>query len=198
MACIYCRFGEKIAELMMTCTAIKGASANRRFPLEFVGHWFYRVVGFGGRALSAPVAELWTLGRKCPMEIHALNGAGAEFQLLTPFLEALLPAFEDRAYEIRIEPDASGLKLTYGHKSLSVPLPAYYGAIAFSRILIISEMSIALEGAEQTGLFRVRYNQQVIPIHVTSRRDKEGWFLIFRPNTALEPTATAPLVSTSK
>jgi len=36
----------------------KCAAANRRYAIEFVSHWFYNIIGFGGRALSAPVAEL--------------------------------------------------------------------------------------------------------------------------------------------
>jgi type II secretory ATPase GspE/PulE/Tfp pilus assembly ATPase PilB-like protein len=127
------------------------------------------------------------------MKLNAVNKEGTEFKLLAPFFEALLPAFEDGADEIRIEPAGSELKLTYGENSLSVPLPCLprnYAAVAFSRILILSEMDIALEGVEQTGLFKVRYNQQLIPILVTSRRDSDRWFLIFRINTALEPRAT--------
>jgi hypothetical protein len=38
--------------------AAEGAPANRRYALEFVSHWFYSIIGSGGRALSAPVAEL--------------------------------------------------------------------------------------------------------------------------------------------
>jgi hypothetical protein len=26
--------------------------------LSFMSHWFYNIIGFGGRALPAPVAEL--------------------------------------------------------------------------------------------------------------------------------------------
>jgi hypothetical protein len=120
-----------------------------------------------------------------PTKLNAISNEGGEVPLLAPFFEALLPAFEDRADEIRIEPADLGLKLTYGDKTLSVPLPSSprnYAMVAFPRILILAAMSIALENAEQTGIFKVRYNQQLIPIHVTSRRDSDGWFLIFRPN----------------
>src|ERR1017187_1773711 len=118
-----------------------------------------------------------------PTRLNAITDEGGEVQLLAPFFEALLPAFEDRADEIRIEPADSGLKLTYGDKTLSVPLPSStrnYAMVVFPRILILAGMSIALEDAEQTGTFKVRYNQQLMPIRVTSRRDSEGWFLIFR------------------
>ena len=37
---------------------IKIALVNRRYALHFVSHWFYNIVGFGERALPAPVAEL--------------------------------------------------------------------------------------------------------------------------------------------
>ena len=39
------------------------AAANRRYAFQFVSHWFYNIIGFGGRALPAPVAELgrWLL-----------------------------------------------------------------------------------------------------------------------------------------
>jgi len=119
------------------------------------------------------------------MKLHAVNNAGVEFQLLTPFFESLLPAFEAGAGEIRVQLAGSGLKLTYDDKDFSVPLPSSpynYGVVAFSRILILSEMSLALEGTEQKGSFRVRYNQQLISIDVISRRDSEGWDMIFRPN----------------
>lgn len=36
----------------------QSAAANRRYALSFVGHWFYNIIGFGERALPAPVAEL--------------------------------------------------------------------------------------------------------------------------------------------
>jgi hypothetical protein len=36
----------------------KSAAANRRYATQFVSHWFYNIIGFGGRALAAPVAEL--------------------------------------------------------------------------------------------------------------------------------------------
>jgi len=96
-----------------------------------------------------------------------------------------VPAFEAGADEIRIEPASPGLKLTFGGKSLSVPLPDSprdYAMVVFPRILILAGMSIALKGAEQTGIFRARHNQQVIQIHVTSYRDDSKWYLIFRPN----------------
>lgn len=34
------------------------AAANRRYAIEFVSHWFYNIISFGGRVLPAPVAEL--------------------------------------------------------------------------------------------------------------------------------------------
>jgi len=30
----------------------------RRYAVEFVRHWFYNIIGFGGRVLPAPVAEI--------------------------------------------------------------------------------------------------------------------------------------------
>jgi type II secretory ATPase GspE/PulE/Tfp pilus assembly ATPase PilB-like protein len=117
-------------------------------------------------------------------KLNAINKKGSEFQLLAPFFEMLLPAFGERAAEIRIESADSKLKIIFNGNSSFVPLPdspRNYGAVAFSRILILSEMSIALEEAEQTGVFKVRYNQQIISVNVVSRRDNNGWFLIFRP-----------------
>jgi hypothetical protein len=132
------------------------------------------------------------------MTLNAINDEGNGIELLAPYFEALLPAFEAGADEIRIEPDRLGLNLTLGGRSLTVPLPdspRNYAMVVFPRILILAGMSIALEGAEQTGIFRAKYNQKVIQIHVTSYRDDSKWYLIFQPNTALEPTATAPSVS---
>jgi type II secretory ATPase GspE/PulE/Tfp pilus assembly ATPase PilB-like protein len=117
-------------------------------------------------------------------KLNAINNEGGEFQLLAPFFEMLLPAFTERADEIRIEPAGSKLKIICNGNSSFVPLPdspRNYAAIAFSRILILSEMNIALEGAEQTGVFKVRYNRQIISVNVVSRRDDDGWFVIFRP-----------------
>ena len=124
-------------------------------------------------------------------KLNAINNEGNEFQLLAPFFEMLLPAFRERADEIRIEPAGSRLKIICDGNSsfLSLPdSPRNYAAIAFSRILILSEMSIALERAEQTGIFKVRYNQQIISVNVVSRRDDDGWFVIFRPEwDSVEP-----------
>jgi hypothetical protein len=39
-------------------TANKGAAANRRYAFQFMSHGFYNIIGFGERALPAPVAEL--------------------------------------------------------------------------------------------------------------------------------------------
>ena len=41
----------------------KCAAAHRRYAIEFVSHWFYNIIGFGRRALPAPVVELgrWAL-----------------------------------------------------------------------------------------------------------------------------------------
>jgi len=36
----------------------QGAAANRRYAIEFVSHWFYNIISFGGGALLATVAEL--------------------------------------------------------------------------------------------------------------------------------------------
>jgi hypothetical protein len=36
----------------------KGAAANQCYAIEFVSHWFYNIIGFGGRALPAPITEL--------------------------------------------------------------------------------------------------------------------------------------------
>ena len=119
------------------------------------------------------------------MTLNAINDEGNGVELLAPYFEALLPAFEAGADEIRIEPGSPGLKLTFGGRSLTVPLPdspPYYAMQVFPRILILAGMSIALEGAEQTGVFRARINRQVIQIHVTSYRDDSKWYLIFRPN----------------
>jgi hypothetical protein len=43
-------------------------------------------------------------------KLIAITDAGVEFQLLNPFFEALLPAFESKADEIRVEPHESGVK----------------------------------------------------------------------------------------
>jgi len=129
------------------------------------------------------------------MTINAINDEGNGIELLAPYFEAILPAFEAGADEIRIEPGNPGLKLTFGGRSLTVPLPdspRNYAMVVFPRILILAGMSIGLEGAEQTGIFRARYNQQDMQINVTSYRDNSKWYLIFRPNTALEPTPVTP------
>ena len=122
--------------------------------------------------------------KDAPGKLHAIDDEGVEFELLTPFFQALLPAFTNRAGEIRVEPDGSGVQLWYDGMCLSVPLNSSlhnYAAIAFSRILILSTMSIALEGSEQSGRFNVRFGQQVLPIDVTGRRDDKVWYLVFRP-----------------
>lgn len=36
----------------------KSAAANRRYAFQFVSHWFYNIIVFGGGALPAPFAEL--------------------------------------------------------------------------------------------------------------------------------------------
>ncbi len=36
----------------------QSAATNRRYAIQFMSHWFYNIIGFGGRALPAPVAEL--------------------------------------------------------------------------------------------------------------------------------------------
>lgn len=120
----------------------------------------------------------------CASKLNAINNEGVEFDLLTPFFRALLPAFAVRAGEIRIEPDDSGIQISFGGKSLSVRIDSplhNYGAIAFARILILAEMSIALEGTEQSGRVRVRFGQHLFPVDVVSRRDAKGWYLVFRP-----------------
>ncbi len=33
----------------------KGAAANQRCAIESVSHWFYNIIGFGGRALLHPL-----------------------------------------------------------------------------------------------------------------------------------------------
>ncbi len=118
------------------------------------------------------------------MTLDAINNEGSAIPLLAPYFAALLPAFEEGAEEILIEPDKTGLRLTYGGKSFSAPLPdspRNYAMVVFPRILILAGMSIALEGAEQTGAFSARYDKQVIQIHVTSYRDSSGrWYFIFR------------------
>jgi hypothetical protein len=119
-----------------------------------------------------------------PPKLIAVNDAGVEFQLLTPFFEAILPAFESKADEIRVEPHRSGLRVTCCDEGLVVPLPRSprnYAAMAFPRILILAKMSIALEGAEQSGSFRLRYDDRFIAVHVLGRRDPDKWVLTFRP-----------------
>jgi len=132
------------------------------------------------------------------MTLNAIKDEGNGVELLAPYFEALLPAFEAGADEIRIEPGSPGLKLTFDGRSLTVPLPdspPYYAMQVFSRILILAGMSIALEGAEQTGIFRARFNRQVLQIHVTSYRDDSKWYLIFRPNQSPEPTPVGAFCS---
>ena len=126
------------------------------------------------------------------MTLNAINNEGNSIPLLAPYFDALLPAFEAGADEIRIEPGRPGLKLTFGGRSLTVPLldsPRNYAMVVFPRILILAGMSIALEGAEQTGTFRARYNQQEMQIHVTSYRDDSKWYLVFRPTKRSERSA---------
>jgi len=118
------------------------------------------------------------------MRLNAVNDEGVEFKLLTPFFRALIPVFAEKPNEIRIEPGSSRMQVRWDDKSASFPLKSRlhgYAALAFSRILILSAMSIALEGVEQTGRLRVRYGKRFIPIRVKSRRDDNSWRLVFRP-----------------
>jgi hypothetical protein len=118
------------------------------------------------------------------MRLNAVNDEGAEFKLLAPFFRALMPVFAERPDEIRIESGGSRMQARWGDKNASLPLKSRlhgYAAIAFSRILILSAMDIALEGVEQTGRLRVRYGGRFIPIQVKSRRDDGSWHLVFRP-----------------
>ena len=73
------------------------------------------------------------------MTLNAIDDEGVEFQLLAPFFEALLPAFQDGANEIRIEPAGSELKITY-HDDSSLN----FRQIFFGETLIARKME-ALE-----------------------------------------------------
>jgi hypothetical protein len=124
-------------------------------------------------------------------KFYVLTDRGNEFELITPFFEALLPIFEDGAKEMRIEPDGTGLKVAYNGKTSFVPLPdsgINYALVVLARIQILSYLSIALEDEEQTGVFKVRYNDRIIPINVICMRmrDNARWFLIFKLDAALE------------
>jgi type II secretory ATPase GspE/PulE/Tfp pilus assembly ATPase PilB-like protein len=127
-----------------------------------------------------------------PAKLNAITDEGVEPELLAPFFEALLPAFEDGAEEIRVEPIDSGLKITYAGHGSSVPLPSSprnYAWVAFPRILILSGLSISLKEVEQSGQLRVRFNQQLMTIQVVSWRDSDRWFLVFRSNTGPKRSA---------
>jgi len=118
------------------------------------------------------------------VRLDAVNDEGVEFKLLAPFFRALIPVFAERPYEIWIEPGRSRMQVRWDDKSASLPLKSRmrgYAAIAFSRILILSTMSIALKGVQQTGKLRVRYGERFIPVRVKSRRDDRNWHLVFRP-----------------
>ena len=120
-------------------------------------------------------------------KLYAITDRGNEFELLTPFFEALLLIFDEGAKEMRIEPNDTGWKVTYSGKSLLLSLPddrQGYGLIVVSRIQILSNLSISLEDVEQTGVFKVRYNDRILPINVTCRRGKKGWFLFFKFDAA--------------
>ena len=116
--------------------------------------------------------------------LNAVTDKGWEPRFLARFFRALAPMFADRPDEIRIEQRKSKLQVRWDGKNAFVPLKTSlhgYAADAFLRILILSGMSIALEGVEQTGKLRVRYGQQVVPIRVASRRDDGSWYLVFWP-----------------
>jgi hypothetical protein len=38
----------------MTTPANTCSAANRRYAIDFVSHWFYNLISFGGRALLHP------------------------------------------------------------------------------------------------------------------------------------------------
>ena len=123
-------------------------------------------------------------------KFHAISDRGNELELLTPFFEALLPVFEEGTNEMRIEPDGTGLRVTYNGSSILVPLPddpPNYAMVVFPRIQILANLSISLEDTEQTGVFKVRYNDKILPITVTCRRSRKGWYLIFKLDTNFEP-----------
>ena len=118
------------------------------------------------------------------MKLNAINDEGVECELLAPLFRALLPAFTARAKEMRIESDDSIIRISYDGDSSTARFDSplhNYGVIAFSRILILSKMNIALEAVEQSGRFRVRFGKQLLPIDVASQRDDKGWQLVFRP-----------------
>jgi len=109
-------------------------------------------------------------------------------KLLAPFFEALKPAFDDKVDEIKIEQMESSINITYSGKSLSVPLSPQLGypAIAFLRIRVLcgkSGMNLNPNEPNQTGTFRVRYNEELVPVEVASKSNFEGnrEILMFRP-----------------
>jgi hypothetical protein len=109
--------------------------------------------------------------------LHAINDQGAEVlgNLLAQFFEALVPAFRDKADEIQIERMEAGAKITYNGKSVSVSLTSQrgYPAIAFSRIRILSGLTINSDGPRQTGKFRVQYNDEFIPVNVSMHTEND-------------------------
>jgi hypothetical protein len=126
------------------------------------------------------------------VKLHAINDQGAEVlgELLAPFFQALLPAFLARADQILVEPVGAELKIDFGGESKCVPLvdsSHNYSGVAFLRILILSGMS--LDADIQTGEFRVRCDQRLIPVVAESRSDR--WALIFRP--AWDRAESAPI-----
>src|SRR5712692_7366986 len=54
----------------------QGPAANRRYAIEFMSHWFYNIIGFGGRALPAPVAELRWRHRRPRLRLRANQSGG--------------------------------------------------------------------------------------------------------------------------
>jgi hypothetical protein len=42
----------------MTMWSIKCAAANHRYAFQFMSHWFYNIIGFGGAQFPAAVPEL--------------------------------------------------------------------------------------------------------------------------------------------
>ncbi len=43
-----------VFELDIMMWSNKCTAANRRYAIEFVSHWFYNIIGFGGRVLLHP------------------------------------------------------------------------------------------------------------------------------------------------
>jgi hypothetical protein len=62
---------------MITKRSSKCAPANRRYAIEFVSHWFYNLIGLGGRA-RLHLSQYRYGGRAAPVTaLGRCSGVGA-------------------------------------------------------------------------------------------------------------------------